>query len=39
MTVGSARPLEDAARIAWVEPIAGLVADYGFDRWMAYLPR
>ena len=36
MTVGSAQPLEDAARIARVELIAGLVVDYGFDRWRAY---
>jgi acetamidase/formamidase len=36
MTVGSARPMEDAARIAWTELIAWLVADYGFDRWEAY---
>ena len=36
MTVGSTRPLEDAARIAWVELISWLVADYGFDRWEAY---
>ena len=36
MAVGSTRPLEDAARIAWVELIGWLVADYGFDRWEAY---
>jgi acetamidase/formamidase len=36
MTVGSARPMEDAARIAWTELIGWLVADYGFDRWDAY---
>lgn len=36
MTVGSARPLEDAARIAWVELIGWLVADHGFDKWEAY---
>lgn len=36
MTVGSARPLEDAARIAWVELIAWLVTDYGFERLEAY---
>jgi amidase len=36
MTVGSARPMEDAARIAWTELIWWLVADYGFDRWEAY---
>lgn len=36
MTVGSARPMEDAARIAWTELIKWLVADHGFDRWEAY---
>ena len=36
MTVGCSRPLEDAARIAWVELIKWLEADYGFDRWEAY---
>ena len=36
MAVGSARPMEDAARIAWVELIDWLVADYGFDRLEAY---
>jgi amidase len=36
MTVGSARPMEDAARIAWTELIGWLVADYGFDRLEAY---
>jgi acetamidase/formamidase len=36
MTVGSARPLEDAARIAWTELIRWLVTDYGFDQWDAY---
>ncbi len=36
MTVGSARPMEDAARIAWTELIGWLISDYGFDRWEAY---
>jgi acetamidase/formamidase len=36
MTVGSARPMEDAARIAWKELIGWLEADYGIDRWEAY---
>jgi amidase len=36
MTVGSARPMEDAARIAWSELIKWLEADHGFDRWEAY---
>lgn len=36
MTCGSSRPLEDAARIAWVELIAWLTEEYGFDRIEAY---
>jgi acetamidase/formamidase len=36
MTVGSTRPLEDGARIAWVELVKWLESDYGFDRWDAY---
>ena len=36
MAVGSARPMEDAARIAWVELIDWLEADYGFGRLEAY---
>ena len=36
MTVGSSRPMEDAARIAWRELIGWLVADYGFERDEAY---
>lgn len=36
MVAGSARPLDDAARIAWCEMIAWLVQDYGFDRLDAY---
>ena len=36
MTVGSARPMEDAARIAWKELIGWLGTDYGIDRWEAY---
>ncbi|MBW3633909.1 MAG: acetamidase/formamidase family protein [Chloroflexi bacterium] len=36
MTVGSARPMEDAARIAYTELVGWLVADYGFDRLDAY---
>lgn len=35
MTAGSVRPLMDAFRIAQVELIEWLVADYGFDRWEA----
>lgn len=36
MATGSARPLEDAARIAWKELITWLVEDYEFDRLEAY---
>jgi acetamidase/formamidase len=36
MTVGSARPMEDAARIAYKELIDWIVADYGFDTLDAY---
>ncbi len=36
MTVGSGRPMEDAARIAYRELIAWLEEDYGFERLDAY---
>ena len=36
MVVGSARPMEDAARIAYSELIYWMEADYGFDRLDAY---
>lgn len=36
MTIGSARPMEDAARIAYRELIHWLVEDYGWDRLEAY---
>jgi amidase len=36
MTVGSSRPMEDAARIAWTELIGWLVADFGFEKYEAY---
>ena len=36
MVAGSARPLIDAFRLAHVELIEWLVADYGFDKWDAY---
>jgi acetamidase/formamidase len=36
MVAGSARPLVDAFRIAQVELIDWLVADYGFERFDAY---
>jgi acetamidase/formamidase len=31
MTIGSARPLEDAARVAYRELMRWMSADYGFD--------
>ena len=36
MVVGSARPLVDAFRIAQVELIEWLIADYGFEKMEAY---
>jgi acetamidase/formamidase len=36
MTTGSVRPLMDAFRIAQIELINWLVADYGFEKWEAY---
>lgn len=36
MTVGSARPMEDAARIAYTELVEWIASDFGFDRWEAY---
>ncbi len=36
MTVGSARPMEDAARIAYTELVHWIAADYGFERLDAY---
>jgi acetamidase/formamidase len=36
MSTGSARPLEDAFRIAQADLIAWLVEEYGFDRFDAY---
>lgn len=37
MAIGSARPLEDATRIAYRELIRWMVAEYGFDKWDAYM--
>ena len=37
MTIGSARPLEDAARIAYRELMRWMSADYGFDEIDAYM--
>ena len=36
MVVGSARPMEDAARIANTELVIWLESEYGMDRWDAY---
>ena len=36
MTVGSARPMEDAAKIAYKELILWLESEYGYGRWDAY---
>jgi amidase len=36
MAVGSARPMEDAARIAWMELIRWLADDHGFEPLEAY---
>jgi len=37
MTIGSARPLEDATRIAYKDLVLWMASDYGFDRWDAYM--
>lgn len=37
MTIGSARPLEDAARIAYRELVLWMEAEFGYDRWDAYM--
>jgi len=37
MTIGSSRPLEDAARIAYRELTRWMVADFGFDELDAYM--
>jgi len=37
MTIGSARPLEDATRIAYKDLVLWMEAEYGFDRWDAYM--
>jgi amidase len=37
MTIGSGRPMEDAARIAYRELIRWMVADYGFEELDAYM--
>lgn len=37
MAIGSARPLEDATRIAYRELILWMEAEYAYDRWDAYM--
>jgi amidase len=37
MTIGSARPLEDATRIAYNELVRWLEAEFGYERWDAYM--
>ncbi len=37
MAIGSTRPLEDAARIAYRELIRWMVKDYRYDKWDAYM--
>jgi acetamidase/formamidase len=37
MSIGSARPLEDAARIAYADLVQWMVDGYGFDIWEAYM--
>ena len=37
MCIGSARPLEDATRIAYRDLVLWMEAEYGFDRWDAYM--
>ena len=37
MAIGSARPLEDAARIAYRELVLWMAAEYGYDKWDAYM--
>jgi acetamidase/formamidase len=36
MSIGSARPMEDAARIAFYDLVSWLATDYGFERLAAY---
>jgi len=37
MTIGSARPLEDATRIAYNQLVLWLEREYDYDRWDAYM--
>jgi amidase len=36
MSIGSARPMEEAARIAYNDLLTWMVKSYGFDKWDAY---
>jgi acetamidase/formamidase len=36
MSIGSARPMEDAARIAYADLVQWMVSKHGFDKWDAY---
>lgn len=36
MSIGSARPMEDAARIAYADLVRWMVEGYGFEKWDAY---
>ncbi len=37
MSIGSTRPLENAAKIAYADLIDWMVTEYGFDKWNAYM--
>jgi amidase len=37
MCIGSARPLEDATRIAYRDLVLWMESEFGFDRWDAYM--
>jgi amidase len=37
MSIGSARPLEDATRIAYRELVLWMADEFGFDKWDAYM--
>jgi hypothetical protein len=37
MSIGSARPMEDAARIAYGDLIEWMVSSYEFEGWEAYM--
>lgn len=36
MSIGSARPMENAARIAYYDLIKWMISDFDFDKWDAY---